>query len=121
MRTIIRIKHPSDGKGLWHHRDLYYNGPLESIVERHELFNTREEDLGYDKYNKQPQFDNLFCAYKSIEQFQQWIVPTEVEWILSKGFNILMIDVSTCIEGVDQILFEKKHILQTKIINSLFI
>lgn len=45
----------------------------------------------------------------------------ELQWFISKGFNILMIDVSECIEGKDQILFEKKYILQTKIINSLFI
>jgi hypothetical protein len=118
LKTVIRIENPNDGKGLWQSKEngdnIYYKFSFrKKLVIKHDLFPTPSEDnLNLD--------DDDFCAFKSIEQIQQWI---NIEWweeIFEYGFKVLMIDVSEFKEGKYQILFKKKDILQSKDISSLF-
>lgn len=118
MKTIIRIEHQC-GNGLWkaqnsEYVNLFYLFSFsEKLMNKHNLFPIPEQEgliLEEDDY----------CAFKSIEQIQQWIESKWFKEIINAGFNILMLDVSEWKEGEHQILFKKKHILSSKIINQLF-
>lgn len=120
MQTIIRVEHPSDGRGyfgiLWLDTDSFEWGPamdVKSTFNRHMKFKIAPYEIGWTNEH--------FCAYKSVEQIQQWILKKDFKALFKNGFKVLMIDVSECIEGEDQMLFKKEHILQTKDITNLFI
>jgi len=89
-----------------------------SLLDRHLKFPNIRDDKGLSNVTNKV---SHFCAYKSIEQVQQWIMKDEIEHLVSKGCNILMLDVSECHEGEFQILFKKENIIQSKIINDLFL
>jgi hypothetical protein len=120
MKTVIRIEHPYDGNGLW--RSVNSDG--DAVIDDISFF----EEL-VDKHNKfpLPHEDNLimtgnrYCAFKSIEQIQQWIENNWWKEIIELGFKVLMIDISEYQEGNHQIIFKKEHIMQSKDITELFI
>ena len=120
MKTIVRIEHPSDGKGIWMSRDnknINYVDTLSNYLqfaERHCKFpNPVMENLSFKEGVN-------FCAFKTVEQMTEWVKPSEIKELMSMGFKVLAIDVSEWLEGEYQICFEKRHILQTKDISSLF-
>jgi hypothetical protein len=119
MKTIIRIEY-FDGNGLWQSVDndgniVYRTFSFKlDLIRKHDKFPTpQQEGLIIN--------DDDYCAFKSIDQLNQWIDKEWFNEIINKGFKILMIDVSKCIEGDYQILYKKEDILQTKDISSLFI
>lgn len=125
MKTIIRIEYIPDGIGIFttflldelRKRDIR---PLdkfcESAYERHSDFKDPLNDgLDIDKYGKE-----WFCAYKSIEQLQEWITPKELKLIISEGYTVLMLDVYEYQEGEDQIVYTKESITSYKDITCLF-
>ena len=88
----IRIEY-KDGLGLFQYRDNYdennrvvpctvRNWPV--LSNRHSKFNSPQEDnLDIRKDNKL-----WYCAYKSIEQMQEWITPRELKDIISnRGYG----------------------------------
>ncbi len=116
---VVRIEHPDTGCGLWQteingyvvYRNLSF---LNDLVDKHESFPIPNEDGLYRE-------NHHFCAFKSIEQANEWI---ESEWwneILSLGFKIYLIELSAWLEGEYQIMFEKQHIVQSEDISSLFV
>lgn len=125
MKTIIRIEYIPDGIGVFMtflsgtgiKRDVR---PLDEFCEsaytRHLNFNCPFEDgLDIKKYGKE-----WFCAYKSIEQLQEWITPKELKLIISEGYTVLMLDVYEYQEGKDQIIYTKESITSYKDITCLF-
>ena len=64
--------------------------------------------------------ENIFCAFKSIDQFQEWVSPQEIKEFIKMGFEILLIDTSDHIEGMFQIIYYKEDIVQVKDITNLF-
>jgi len=125
IKTIIRIEYPGDGIGIF----MTYLSDGETVrnikpidefcinaYRRHRNFNTPSED-GLNKYKNNK---NWFCAYKSVEQLQQWIKPIELKRIIKKGYIVLMLDVSKYQEGRDQIIYTKESIKSSKNITSLF-
>lgn len=118
--TIIRIEHPN-GWGLWRTQiDGQYlietASCHDALSDKHYNFPTPFHDEGLGKYDT-----NEFCAFKTIDSLQEWVEPEWMKEIISIGFKVLMIDVSTCRVGEYQILYKKENILQTKDITSLFI
>lgn len=61
-----------------------------------------------------------FCGYKSIDQLQQWVKKDEFEVLFANGYNIYLLEVSEAIEGLDQIVFKKEHIISKTNISNLF-
>lgn len=125
MKTIIRIEYIPDGIGIFMtflsgtdiKRDVR---PLDkfcaSAYERHSDFKTPLYDgLDIEKNGKE-----WFCAYKSIEQLQEWITPEELKLIISEGYTVLMLDVYEYQEGRDQIIYTKESITSYKDITCLF-
>jgi hypothetical protein len=119
-RSIVRIEHPSQGKGLWTTRNAYDEALyhqfsfVDDLVVKHRAFPTPWEEGLFSIGTHD------FCAFKSIEQLQLWIDKEWWEEIFELGFKVYIIDVSEYQEGTHQILFQKQHVLQTKDISDLF-
>lgn len=120
MKTIVRIEY-IDGNGIWFAENkkgndiVDYLSNIKEFSIRHNYFNTPKEDnINFIK-------GVHFCAFKSIEQLQQWVYPEEIREFLSLGFKVYLIDVSHYLEGSHQICYKKEDILQQKDISSLFI
>lgn len=121
MQSIIRVEHPESGKGIFRHDLFDLNSDnqrvYDEMCDRHNSFPTPYEDQHINRFIR----TNEFCAFKSIEQIQQWIQPNEFQVIIELGFKIYLLDVSECTIGEYQILYKKEHILQQKDISNLFI
>jgi len=130
MRTLIRIEY-EDGYGIFFsklystwdcsdegtQREFYAEKDFNSVCERHRDFNSPDQDGLNTKKDEKA----WFCAYKSVEQLQQWITTYELKHIISLGFKVLMLDVSEYQEGKDQIMYTKESIVSLKDISSLFV
>lgn len=129
-KTIIRIEHKSDGFGMFRSKLNECddnptrvevggggNDILEELWLRHNNFNTPYKD-GLDMGLR---FKEWFCAFKSIEQIQQWILPDEFQVLLDNNFHILLLIVTEYQEGDHQIVFTKESIISSQDISSLFI
>jgi len=120
MKTIVRLEY-TDGNGVFRAnnnegaRIKYHHSQWDIIEARHDLFPTPWEDTirGFN--------DSHYCAFKSIEQLQQWLTVEEIKEFITLGFKVLMLDVHTYLEGEYQICFKKEDILQSKDISSLFV
>ncbi len=115
MKTIIRFEMPN-GIGIFNNTEFT---PY-SVIDRHRKFPTIWQDNGFENIGVIITKD-YFCAYKTIEQVQQWIMKDEIISLINNGCNILMLDVSEFIEGEFQTIYKKEHIVSNKIINSLFL
>jgi hypothetical protein len=120
MKKAIRIEHDC-GNGLFRAEDFDYsvinNLPdniCDKLVIKHRSFPTPDKE-GLDIE------ENEFCAFKSIEQIQQWIEPEWFNEIVKLGFKIYVLELSSCKEGNYQILFKKENILSKKDITELFL
>lgn len=118
MYTAIRIEH-TDGGGMF----LSYNGDeirphsaqiiLPDLVSRHRDFETPwEEPVSFCKLD--------FCAYKSIQQLNQWVTSEEISELIDNNYTIYELSLSECQIGNDQVVFKKEHILEKKSLNHLF-
>lgn len=125
MKTIIRIEHKS-GHGIFRAVNRLGNYIIDTkkneskfklLCRRHWNFPTPSRDSKINRFINPEEF----CAFKSIEQVQQWITKDEIIALTKLDFKVLMLDVSECIEGEYQIIYEKKNILQSKDITNLFI
>lgn len=121
MKTIqvIRVEH-SDGYGMFvnftndgERRDFMNKVP-DNINERHGTFKTPQLD-GMDMD------DDWFCAYKSVDQFKEWVTKEEVQVLLSLDFKIYLIEVTNFQVGEFQVIYTKDSIVLKKDISELFI
>lgn len=122
MKTIVRIEHPFDGWGLWRSGPNDVVAFIDSakcysdLMERHRKFPNPTYQRDIEGFIPKEHF----CAFKSIDQLQEWILPEEMKEIISLGFKVLLLDVSECLEGEYQIAFKKEHIVQSKDITEIF-
>ena len=119
--TIIRIEHPDTGFGMFasklnNKRLCYELSNYSQFSSKHENFPTPSNDSKINRRIKKYEF----CAFKSIYQLQKWITKKELKEFISMGFKVYALDVSECIIGKFQIVFEKKNITQSKDITLLF-
>lgn len=119
----IRIEH-SDGEGLWR-----ANGGniFQCIIDK-----AKCHDSLYFRHKNSPspatdgelsvkfRAGKHFCAFKSIEQLQQWVIPEEMKEIIQLGFRVYLLELSECIEGEYQIGYDKACIIKKEDITSLF-
>lgn len=128
MKSLIRIEH-SDGQGLFGRYTMDEDGgisrdsivarnvpDLQYLFNRHQDFNAPSEEPFADEFIQ----GKHFCAYKSLQQLNNWILPEEMSIILSIGYKVYLIDVSEYLEGEHQICYRKSHILNKKDISSIF-
>lgn len=122
MRQIIRVEH-ADGYGMftsidneYNHRShcVYKNENTQKLSVRHNKFNCPYEDGIIME-------ENMFCAYRSIEDIQKWILKEEFVILQNLGYEIYLLEVNKCQEGRDNIVFEKEDIISKTIITQLFL
>ena len=116
MTTILRIEH-KDGCGIFRSHVCVNLNDFDTFSERHNDFPTPNEDMFILRYVEEDEF----CAFKSIEQLQEWVTADEIKQFIKLNCKVLLIDVSECIVGEFQILYKKENIIQTKDISELFI
>lgn len=126
MIQAVRIEH-SDGQGMFGEWFIHENGDetprehstvgkfLPEVLYRHNGFNTPYEDFGYKFEHGQH-----FCAYKSIDQLQQWIYPNEMKIIIDRGYCVYLLELEDVLVGRDQICYKKSDIISKQDITSLF-
>jgi hypothetical protein len=114
---VVRVQNRETGIGFFKSSVLLNTKGLYDVCPRHRDFNTPQED-GLDVRLDKKEW---FCAYKSIEQFQQWVMLSEVRVLISIGFDVLLLDVEDFQIGEHQVIFTKQSITSTKIINELFL
>jgi len=115
-KTIIRVE-GEDGYGMFRDcigRKYVPATELPAICMRHQLFNTPYQD-GLNIA------DNWFCAYKTIEQLQDWVFTGELKEIIDNGFKVLLLDVTEYQEGTHQVIYTKESIVGMKDISNLFV
>ena len=117
MPQLVRVEH-KDGHGIFRHKilrpDLNELG-LSELVDRHyNEIPTPREDIG--RFIREYEF----CAFKSIEQVKNHILPQEMKILLENDYRVYLIEVSECVEGSSQIIFEKEKIISKKNISHKF-
>lgn len=119
MKTIVRVEHPDTGCGLFRSDDPNGDNYLDNsrfadqIVMRHHSFPTRWNDLGTHD-------DDIFCAFKSVDQLKEWITNEEMIDLISIGFRVYMIKAEDVIEGRMQCGFRKDKIVEKTDITKIF-
>lgn len=132
MKTIKIVRLERNGIGVFRHRDpeIYkhpiacetyerHNGGGFPLPEYDRIENNSAMDEDYLSINK----DNKewFCAYKTVEQLQDWIYKEEIQYFASVGFKVILLKVSDYQIGEKQVLFTKESIKSQEDITSLFI
>lgn len=90
---------------------------LESVSDRHRRMLNLRADFEWESTAYQYLH---FCAYKSVEQLQEWITPDEMQVLIANGYKVYLLELSECYEGRDQIAFQKSNVKQKTDITNLF-
>jgi hypothetical protein len=117
MKTIVRIEHISV-EGIFHSASVNRLSNISEFCDRHARFPTpNRENPKLDMGLKGKEW---FCAFKSIEQMNEWVTPIEIKELLGLGCKVLVLDVTEYQEGEYQIIFTKDSIKNSKDISDLF-
>jgi hypothetical protein len=126
MLQVVRLQHKTSGVGIF--RCGLFNEEYINM--------TDEEKCMYDDFNLRhrnfptPSTEGLsmyrndrkwFCAYKTVEQLQQWLMPNEIRFLISKDFDVLLLTVNEYQVGEHQVVFTRESVQESTVINSLFI
>ena len=118
MMTIVRFERRGNGIFRPSNKSIYNSAIAKRTYARHNNGNfplPENENLDLIRGGKE-----WFCAYKTIEQLQSWVHKDEIDFFISKGFKVLMLDVNEYQEGQMQVVFTKESIISSKDITSLF-
>lgn len=63
----------------------------------------------------------MVCAYKTVEQVQQWLEKEEIQYFTSIGFRVYLLTVSEYQTGEYQVIFTKDSIESKEDVTSLFV
>lgn len=125
MQQIIRIEH-TDGIGMFRLCDLNYD------YRPHSIYNLRDIETWAEELSQQHErfeilpidipdsSDEHFCAYKTIEQLQEWCTNEQIRQLIKAGYSVYLIEVSDCLEGKYQIAYKISDIISKTNMNSLF-
>lgn len=130
---VIRIEHKESENGIFMHKTewgYFAMTVLPTLFRKHcsEFpVPNQESNVMFLKNGMKPKKLELykdnkiwFCAYKTIEQLQEWFTKYQITTIIQHGFNIWLLEVSEFQEGNYQILYTKESIISKQKINSLF-
>lgn len=120
-KTIKIVRLERKGRGIFRpsNRIIFKSKIAKTTHERHNYngFPTPYgEGLDLDKDDME-----WFCAYKSVEQLQKWVLKKEMAYFIKMGFKVLLLNVTNFQEGEKQVLYTKDSINSSEDITSLFI
>jgi len=115
MGTITVVRVEKDGVGIFCNDTIIYTPEVRSIYRRHseDFPNPMGEGLEFD--------DDWFCAYKTVDQFKEWVRTDEMIDLIEQGFRAYMIEVSNFQEGEYQVIYTKDSIVTKTDITNIFI
>jgi len=128
MRTVVRIEHEKNGLGMFRSNANYRMG--DEFNMRHSRFPTPYNDtlVGIGKLSTHNGYLDIrkdckawFCAFKSIEQMNEWVTPEEIKQLLNMGFKVFSITTEVYQEGEYQVIFSKEDIFTKNDITDLFL
>lgn len=127
MKTIVRIEH-EDGWGMFRNKENRYvvgegNNPImDKLWDRHSTWtiNGGMPVPSNDGIDMGLGWKEWFCAFKSMEQFNNWVKKDEAKELLKFNFKILLLEVTEYQEGGNQIVYTKESIVSERDISSLF-
>lgn len=90
---------------------------IPELGDRHGIFPTPDDDC----INMKQDGKEWFCGYKNVDQFQQWVLKSELEIMFKEGFKVWMLEVTQFQIGLCQIVFTKESIRSKTDITELFI
>ena len=130
-KSVIRVEHPYDGKGLFNSNNedgvrlINIHSHHDNIINRHTLEN------GFPSYHSDKYLQDIISysdlknynfAFKDLAQLETALTKDELkEFIEVLGFRVLMLDVIGCIESPFQIIFKKELIQESKDISFMFL
>lgn len=119
MYTIIRIEDINTGNGMFNSdKGITDFDNTKNMYKLHAKLNPPFED----GINRE---EDDFCAFSSMEAFNNNTIPEELKWLLINHtqFQVLLLNVSTCKIGNSgyQVCYKKKDIITQQNITSLFI
>src|ERR1035441_9093325 len=106
MTTILRIEH-KDGCGIFRSHVCVNLNDFDTFSERHNDFPTPNEDMFILRYVEEDEF----CAFKSIEQLQEWVTADEIKQFIKLNCKVLLIDVSERSEEHTSELQSLRHLV----------
>lgn len=94
MKTIQIVRLERRGHGIFRpkNQSIYKSKIAQRTYQRHNgggFPMPWDEHLDMDKDDKE-----WFCAYKTVEQLQNWVWKEELDFFISKGFKVLLLSVS---------------------------
>jgi len=113
---IVRIEYL--GVGIFCSPNVHCMHPIvREVYNRHNDFpNPMNEGLNLWKDNKE-----WFCAYKTVEQVQQWLRKVEIQYFTTLGFRVYLLTVNEYQMGDYQVIFTKDSIVSKEDVTSLFV
>jgi len=61
-----------------------------------------------------------FCSYKSIETMFEYLTHKQIRFLISKGFKVLLLEVTNYQEGDFQVIYTKDSVVNTTDLTELF-
>lgn len=115
MEAIKIVRIELNGYGIFNSCEIpSYHPVIYNVHERHNEFpNPYQEGLKMGS--------EWFCAYKTIEQVQKWIMASEIRYFIELGFKVLLLTVDNYQVGQYQVIYTKDSIKSQEDITSLFI
>lgn len=113
---VVRLERNKRGIFRPSNRVLTKYSITQDVYKRHYDFPTPSR-YGLDMYLDGKEW---FCGYKSIDELQSWVYSDEIKFFISKGFKVLLLEVTEFQLGEYQIIFTKESITSSKDITSLF-
>ena len=102
---IVAIRIEKDGIGLF--TNMHSNKLAQQVYNRHSEFaNPQQDGLDLCKDGK-----GWYCAYKSAKELKEWINTQELQYFISKGYNILQLEVEEYQIGDEQLLYTEESIV----------
>lgn len=117
MKTIKIVRLEKNGIDIFQNEDIEHNSIVTSYFKRHGDFPTPySEGLNMSKDIKE-----WFCAYKTIQLMQEWLMNDEIQYLISQDVKIYLLEVSEYQQGEYQTIFTKESIVSKEDITTLFI
>ena len=118
METLQIVHLEKNGIGIFQTRDplIYETATYNRYVDRHKYFPVPfMEDLNLNKGESE-----WFCAYITVQVMQQWLADRDIQFLIRRGFKVLLLTVSDFQKGEKQAVYTKESIINQEDITSIF-
>lgn len=122
---VIRVEH-TDGNGMFRN----------SIAPVHEVDNYLMQNM-WNRHSTwargggmpTPSNDNInigkddldwYCAFRGLEEFNQWVYPEEAKKLIELGYRIYSLEVTNFQIGDKQVVYTKESIIEKNDLSDLF-